>query len=86
MEALPSQFARAALLAVQAGFDGVQIHAAHGYLLSQFLSPHTNRRSDAWGGDAARRRKLLLRVAEAVRAAVGPAAVVAVKVCVEQST
>lgn len=52
--------------------DGVQIHGAHGYLISQFLSPLTNRRTDAWGGDADRRAAFLRAVARAVRHQVGP--------------
>ncbi|SCL30407.1 2,4-dienoyl-CoA reductase [Micromonospora nigra] len=64
-------FAVAAGRAVDAGFTAVEIHAAHGYLLHEFLSPLTNRRTDAWGGDRAGRMRLTLDVARAVRAAVG---------------
>ena len=77
--ALIGRFARTAQLAEQAGFTGVQIHAAHGYLLSQFLSPITNQRSDAWGGSLENRARLLLDVVRAVRAAVSPSFCVAVK-------
>ncbi|MEM6660813.1 MAG: oxidoreductase [Pseudomonadota bacterium] len=76
---LPAAFAATARLAQQVGFGGVQVHAAHGFLLSQFLSPLFNRRGDAWGGSIANRMRLLLQVIEAVRGAVGPAFVVAVK-------
>lgn len=79
IEGLVQRFARSAQIAVHAGFDGVQIHAAHGYLISQFLSPLTNRRDDMWGGDATRRRRFLLAVIDAVRGAVGPKVPVAVK-------
>ncbi|AHH93861.1 NADH:flavin oxidoreductase/NADH oxidase family protein [Kutzneria albida] len=72
-------FARTAELAWQAGWDGVQVHAAHGYLLSQFLSPLANRREDEYGRDAAGRRRLLLEVVRAVRAAVGRGTPVSVK-------
>jgi 2,4-dienoyl-CoA reductase-like NADH-dependent reductase (Old Yellow Enzyme family) len=73
------RFASSAALAQKAGFTGVQIHAAHGYLLSQFLSPLTNRRTDQWGGSLENRARLLLAVVSAVRNAVSPQFCVAVK-------
>src|SRR3982074_2856583 len=74
-----ARFVTTARLAEAAGFSGVQIHAAHGYLISQFLSPLTNRRTDAWGGELHNRARLLLDVVKAVRAAVSPGFCVAVK-------
>ena len=79
IEALPAEFARTASLAQQLGFGGVQIHAAHGFLLSQFLSPLFTQRDDAYGGSLASRMRLLLDVVQAVRDAVDPGFVVAVK-------
>lgn len=74
------RFVRAARLAEQAGFTGVQIHAAHGYLLSQFLSPLANKRQDRWGGSLENRARLLLDVVRAVRAEVSPQFCVGVKI------
>src|SRR4030081_309254 len=74
-----ARFVTTARLAEAAGFSGVQIHAAHGYLISQFLSPLTNRRTDAWGGELHNRARLLLDVVKAVRAVVAPGFSVAVK-------
>ncbi|WP_179379815.1 oxidoreductase [Jannaschia marina] len=79
IEALPATLAATAIRARDAGFTGVQIHAAHGFLLSQFLSPLFNRRTDAWGGSLDNRMRLLRAVIAAVRAAVGPAFPVALK-------
>lgn len=74
-----SRFGNTAAVLRDAGFDGVQIHAAHGYLLSQFLSPRTNRRTDQWGGSLENRARLLLEVVRTVRQRVGASFPVAVK-------
>lgn len=74
-----ARFAQAARLAVEAGFDGVQIHAAHGYLISQFLSPLTNQRDDAWGGPLENRARFLLEILRHTRQAIGPDKVLSVK-------
>ena len=71
IEQIVARFARTAAIVQAAGFDGVQLHGAHGYLISQFLSPRANRRDDEWGGDAERRRRFVLEVVRATRAAVG---------------
>jgi len=76
---LVARFAESARIVVDAGFDGVQLHGAHGYLISQFLSPAANQRDDEWGGDPQRRRRFLLEVTRAVRAAIGPDRILAVK-------
>jgi NADPH2 dehydrogenase len=65
-------FKNAGRRAKEAGFDAVEIHSAHGYLLNQFLSPLTNKRTDEWGGDIGKRICIHLQVIDAVRSAVGP--------------
>lgn len=69
---LVDRYALAASVAKQAGFDGVQIHGAHGYLVSQFLSPLTNLRDDRWGGSLDNRMRFPLEILRAMRRAVGP--------------
>jgi len=72
LEATVASYARAAAAARDAGFDGVELHGAHGYLLDQFHWRQTNRRTDAYGGDVRGRVRLSYEVAAAVREAVGP--------------
>ena len=73
------RFVVAAGVAREAGFSGVQLHAAHGYLISQFLSPRANVRDDRWGGSLENRARLLLTIATRTRAAVGKDFTLAVK-------
>ena len=80
VEALPAAYANAAAQAQAAGFRGVEIHAGHGFLLSQFLSPLFNHRSDRFGGTIEARCQLLLNVVRSVRAAVGSQFAIAVKI------
>jgi 2,4-dienoyl-CoA reductase-like NADH-dependent reductase (Old Yellow Enzyme family) len=79
IEALIGRFARAARVAQLAGFAGVQLHAAHGYLISQFLAPRTNQRRDEWGGSLDNRARFLRRSVAAIRAATAPGFTLAVK-------
>lgn len=65
------EFVQAVIHAVEAGFDGVELHAANGYLLEQFLSPHTNQRTDAYGGGVENRARFVLEVTQAVSEAIG---------------
>ncbi|RKF20121.1 NADH:flavin oxidoreductase/NADH oxidase family protein [Alginatibacterium sediminis] len=71
IHAIVRRFANAALLAKQCGFDGVQIHGAHGYLVSQFLSPRHNQREDFWGGNSDRRMNFLREIYTQIRIVVG---------------
>jgi 2,4-dienoyl-CoA reductase-like NADH-dependent reductase (Old Yellow Enzyme family) len=73
-------FGDAAERSVKAGFDAIQIHSAHGYLLSQFLSPYYNKRNDGYGGNLENRAKLLLEVYEEIRKRVGKAFPVMIKI------
>jgi len=72
IEGIISDFAAAAVRAREAGFDAVQLHGAHGYLMSQFLSTIYNQRTDRWGGSAENRRRFHLEVVRRVRQAIGP--------------
>jgi 2,4-dienoyl-CoA reductase-like NADH-dependent reductase (Old Yellow Enzyme family) len=79
IEEVVAAFGASARRAQQWGFDAVQIHAAHGYLVNQFLSPNTNRRADAYGGSIENRSRFLLEAYRSVRTAVGPGFPVLVK-------
>ncbi len=79
IERIIERFADTAEEAEKAGFDGVQIHGAHGYLVSQFLSPLANQRTDEWGGSLESRARFLLRIVDAVRARVSPTFGVGIK-------
>ncbi len=79
IEATIDRFVTTAGRAQEAGFDGVEVHAAHGYLLSQFLSPLVNNRTDRWGGPLEHRARILLEIVRRIRAEVSPGFGVAVK-------
>lgn len=73
------RFATSAQICEKAGFEGVQLHGAHGYLISQFLSPLTNKRQDQWGGSIENRMRFLLEIYKAVRAATSEQFIISVK-------
>ncbi len=77
-------FVKAAQRAEQAGFDGVELHGAHGYLICSFLSPELNRREDAYGGDAERRQRFLLEIIDGIRAATKPGFTLGVRLSPER--
>ena len=79
IERVTEAFAAAAARARRAGFDGVEVHAAHGYLLDEFLSPLTNGREDEYGGDLAGRMRIILEVVRAVRSELGSGQVLSVR-------
>lgn len=80
IEDLVKKFAFTCSLATENGFDGVQIHGAHGYLISQFLSPRTNHRRDKYGGSPEKRSQFLLDIVKSVRIGIGPNKILAVKI------
>jgi 2,4-dienoyl-CoA reductase-like NADH-dependent reductase (Old Yellow Enzyme family) len=79
IEEILDRYATTATVLEAAGFHGVQLHAAHGYLITQFLSPLANKRTDEWGGDPQRRRRFLIEAVRRVRARVSPSFGVGVK-------
>lgn len=83
VEEIVQSFIAAAERAKRAGFDGVQLHAAHGYLLSEFLSPHTNRRTDAYGGNTENRVRIILEILDGIRESCGKEWPVVIKLQVD---
>lgn len=79
IEDIIKRFGRSAAICKKAGFSGVEIHGAHGYLINQFLSPHHNKRTDQWGGSPENRRRFLLAVYTEIRCQVGDDFPVAIK-------
>ncbi|MGJ3231471.1 MAG: NADH:flavin oxidoreductase/NADH oxidase family protein [Oceanicaulis sp.] len=79
IEDVIARFAQTAKTCVEAGFDGVQVHAAHGYLISEFLNPLVNQRTDRWGGSLENRARILLETVRSVRAAIGADKALSVK-------
>ncbi|KAF5658550.1 NADH:flavin oxidoreductase NADH oxidase [Fusarium heterosporum] len=73
------RFVNTAVLVADAGFDGIELHGAHGYLLSQFLNPKTNQRTDEYGGSPAERAKIVVDIIKAIRLAVPPSFTVGIK-------
>jgi 2,4-dienoyl-CoA reductase-like NADH-dependent reductase (Old Yellow Enzyme family) len=79
-ENVKAGYVNAALLAHKAGFDGVELHAANGYLFDQFITPHTNLRTDEYGGDERNRLRFLMEVYEAVKAALPVGFIVGIRI------
>lgn len=86
IEELIAGFAMAAANLQSVGYDGVELHAAHGYLLAQFLSPTTNRRDDRWGGNAEKRCRLLVETIARIRARCGDAFAIGVRLSADEET
>ncbi len=79
IEDMTERFAQACRRAKESGFDGVQLHGGHGYLISNFISPYTNRRTDEYGGDTAKRAKLLVDIIKRARELVGEEYLITIK-------
>jgi len=86
IKGIVGKFAASARLAEKAGFDGIQIHAAHGYLVSQFLSVSGNFRTDEYGGDKERRRRFLMEIIDAVKACTSDTFILGVKINVKDTS
>ena len=84
IEELVNKFALAAQRAKAAEFDAVEIHGAHGYLITQFMSPHTNKRTDEYGGDFEGRMRFPLKIVERIRAATGPDFPILFRMCADE--
>ncbi len=85
IEEIVAAFARAASRAIAAGYDGIQIHAGHGYLIHQFLSPHYNRRNDRYGGDREGRARLLMEILQRVRQVAGAGFPISVRISARET-
>lgn len=80
IEEVIDAFIKAGIRAEKAGFDGIQLHAAHGYLLSQFLSPYTNRRNDDFGGDQEKRTRVVVEILRGIKARANEHFILSVKI------
>ena len=86
VDELVAAFAAAARRCRDGGLDGIELHAGHGYLFHQFLSPHYNNRSDKWGGSIENRRRFLIETLRAVRAAIGPDLAIGIRLSASEAT
>jgi len=80
IEEVMNAFINAGIRAKKAGFDGIQLHAAHGYLLNQFLSPYTNRRTDAFGGDQEKRTQIVIKIIKGIKEKVKEQFIISAKI------
>jgi len=83
-EAMVKKFVKGAVIAKTAGIDGVEIHAAHGYLVNQFISPYTNKRTDKYGGDFFNRMRFVTEIIQGIRFACGPKFPISVRISADE--